>query len=109
MLGRKMKLLWSIKLHPANQFTGDLCQKLVDELIPLLVLGTMESDKMSELGGSEAKEVESDILNMQTIGNIPRKWGQESTFFYFFSGKHFKPKRKIIRSMIPFSLLLKQF
>lgn len=84
MLGRKMKLFWPTKLHPADQFSGNLRQKLVEEVIPFLVLGTMESEKMPESGGSEAKEVESDTLNMQTVGNIPRKWDQESTFFFFF-------------------------
>lgn len=49
------------------------------ELIPFLVLGTTGSDEVPELGGSEAEAVASNILNMQTISNIPRKWGQEST------------------------------
>lgn len=74
MLGRKMRAaLVNMTLSRKSGYWRPLCQTLVEELIPFLVLGTMGSDEMLDSGGSEAKAVESNILNVQTISNIPSK------------------------------------
>lgn len=46
-----------------------LCEKRVEELVPLLVLGTTGSDEQAVSGASEVKAVESNVLNIQTISD----------------------------------------
>ena len=58
MLGRKMRAALVNATPPSKSgYRRPLWQKLVEELIPFLVLGTTGSDEVPESGGSEAKVV----------------------------------------------------
>lgn len=90
MLARKMRAAF---VNSAPGYWRPLREKLVEGLVPVLVLGTTGADEEPMSGASEFEAVESNVLNIQTISNTPRKWSQESTNNVSFQVNVIKTKR----------------